>query len=148
MDAKKMGNIPDGGGAAHPRPSRRPQTAKGRAGPTFTPPWTTTAASPTPNPSPTITVPTVIGFFTRTLAYFQRYGVTIEGPMTDNHPGYTRSEGFAELLNRYRIKHITIKPHRPWQNGKTEHYNRTLKPERANQQAWPNEETKTQALPD
>ena len=91
---------------------------------------------------------TVIGFFTRMLDFFQQYGIVIEEVMTDNHPGYTRSRAFAALLRQHGIKHITIKPHCPWQNGKVERYNRTLKPQWAYQQAYYDNQTRDQALTD
>lgn len=91
---------------------------------------------------------TVVGFFTRAAESFQQYGVTIEEVMTDNHLSYTRSRAFAALLRQHGIKHITIKPHCPWQNGKAERHNRTLKQEWAYQKAYYDNQTRDQALPD
>ncbi len=45
--------------------------------------------------------------------------------MTDNHWSYTRSRAFASLLSQHGIRHITIKPYHPQQNGKVERYNQT-----------------------
>ena len=91
---------------------------------------------------------TVVGFFTRAAESFQQYGITIEEVMTDNHLSYTRSRAFAALLRQHGIKHITIKPHCPWQNGKAERHNRTLKQEWAYQKAYYDNQTRDQALPD
>ena len=93
--------------------------------------------------------PTVVGFTIRALQYYRECGIThIQEMMTGNHPGYTHSLGFKALLGGRGIKHLTIKPHNPQQNGKVERYRRTLKREWANRRAWPNEETRTRALPD
>ncbi len=74
-------------------------------------------------------------------------GVThITEIMTDNHWSYTRSRAFASLLAQHGIRHITIKPYHPQQNGKVERYNQTLKPKWANSQPRPNNQTRNQAL--
>jgi transposase InsO family protein len=38
--------------------------------------------------------------------------------MTDNAWNYTRSRDLAAHLQRLGARHILIKPHCPWQNGK------------------------------
>ena len=92
--------------------------------------------------------PTVVGFTIRALEFYREYGIThIQELMTDNHWSYTKSLRFKALLRGRGIKHLTIKPYNPQQNGKVERYHQTLKREWANRQAWPNEETRTQALP-
>ena len=90
---------------------------------------------------------TVAEFTARALDDFREKGITdIAEIMTDNHWSYTRSRAFADLLARHGIRHITIKPYHPQQNGKVERYNQTLKREWANQQAWSDNETRNQAL--
>ena len=92
--------------------------------------------------------PTVVAFTIRALQFYREYGIThIQELMTDNHWSYTKSLRFKALLALRGIKHLTIKPQNPQQNGKVERYHQTLKREWANRQAWPNEETRTQALP-
>ncbi len=45
--------------------------------------------------------------------------------MTDNHWSYTRSNDLAAALTSLGAKHLLIRPHCPWQNGKVEWFNRT-----------------------
>ena len=93
--------------------------------------------------------PTVVGFTIRALQFYRECGITlVQEIMTDNHPGYTHSLGFKALLTLRGIKRLTIEPQNPQQNGKAERCRQTLKPKWANQQARPNEETRTRALPD
>ena len=49
--------------------------------------------------------------------------------MTDNHWSYRKSTDVADALQALDAKHIFIKPHCPWQNGKVERFNRTLQVE-------------------
>ncbi len=146
MDVKKLGHDSRRRRMAYPRPSRR--SRRQNVGWTFihsVDDYTRLAYSES---LPDERADTVVGFFTRMLDFYRQYGVVIEEVMTDNHPGYTRSRVFAALLRRLGIKHITIKPHCPWQNGKVERYNRTLKPQWAYQQAYYDNQTRDQALTD
>ena len=147
MDVKKLGRIPDGGGwRIH---GRADAPRRQQVGWTYihsvVDDYTRLAYSES---LPDEKAETVVGFFTRAAESFQQYGVTIEEVMTDNHLSYTRSRDFAALLRQHGIKHITIKPHCPWQNGKAERYNRTLKQEWAYQQAYYDNQTRDQALTD
>ena len=49
--------------------------------------------------------------------------------MTDNAWNYTHSNAMKDLLDSSGMKHILIRPHCPWQNGKVERFNRTLQTE-------------------
>ena len=89
---------------------------------------------------------TCAGFFERALAHFTTVGITVERVMTDNHWSYTRSTKLAELLERHRITHKTIKAHCPWQNGKVERLNRTLQTEWAYRQVFTSNKERTEAL--
>jgi transposase InsO family protein len=51
--------------------------------------------------------------------------------MTDNHFSYKLSTDVAKAMADLNAKHVFIRPHCPWQNGKVERYNRTLQVERA-----------------
>ena len=144
MDVKKIPSIPPGGGwRVHGRGN-----APGGAGWTFVhsvvDDYTRIAyTEPLPDEKGT----TVAAFTARAIADFRRKGITdIAEIMTDNHWSYTRSRAFADLLARNGIRHITIKPYHPQQNGKVERYNQTLKREWANQQAWSDNQTRNQAL--
>jgi transposase InsO family protein len=69
-------------------------------------------------------------FLARAADYFARYGITtIERVITDNHLSYRRSADVAAVIASIGAKHVFIKPHCPWQNGKVERYNRTLQVE-------------------
>ena len=66
-------------------------------------------------------------FFERAIAELHARGITrIEALMTDNAWTYTHSSRLAQILNDLGIRHVLIKPHCPWQNGKVERFNRTL----------------------
>jgi hypothetical protein len=47
--------------------------------------------------------------------------------MTDNAFAYRLSRDFQDALAQLGAKHILIKPHHPWQNGKAARFNRTLR---------------------
>jgi len=49
--------------------------------------------------------------------------------ISDNALNYIRSRDFADAITTVGAKHLTIKPHCPWQNGKVERFNRTLQVE-------------------
>ena len=49
--------------------------------------------------------------------------------MTDNAWNYTPSHAPAAHLDHLGARHILIRPHCPWQNGKVERFNRTLQTE-------------------
>ena len=46
--------------------------------------------------------------------------------MSDNAFGYRKSVAFAAVLADLGARHILIRPHCPWTNGKVERFNRTL----------------------
>jgi transposase InsO family protein len=66
--------------------------------------------------------------------------------MTDNHWSYTHSNDLAALLDQHRIRHVLIRPHCPWQNGKVERFNRTLQTEWAYRQIFTTSNERTTAL--
>jgi len=72
---------------------------------------------------------TTATFFARALARFAEHGVHVDAVMTDNAWNYTHSNALRDLLQRSGTKHILIRPHCPWQNGKVERFNRTLQSE-------------------
>jgi transposase InsO family protein len=70
---------------------------------------------------------TCAGFLRRAAAFFATAGITrIERVMTDNHLSYRRSRAFAHALADLGARHLMIRPHCPWTNGKVERLNRTL----------------------
>lgn len=66
--------------------------------------------------------------------------------MTDNHWSYTHTVSLTELLVEAGIKHVLIKAHCPWQNGKVERFNRTLQVEWAYRQVFTTNADRSDAL--
>jgi len=90
---------------------------------------------------------TCAGFLARTAEFFTSWGITrIEEVMTDNHWSYTRSRAFTQVLADLDARHITIRPHCPWQNGKVERFNRTLQIEWAYRRVFTSNHERTRAL--
>jgi transposase InsO family protein len=72
---------------------------------------------------------TCTGFIARAADYFAAHGIlAIERVMTDNHWSYRRSADVPPVIATLGAKHKFIKPHCPWQSGKVERFNRTLRP--------------------
>jgi transposase len=91
--------------------------------------------------------PTCAGFLLRAAAYFATFGITrIEEVITDNHWSYRRSEDLHVAIATIGAKHLFIKPHCPWQNGKVERFNRTLQAEWAYRQVFISNEERSAAL--
>ena len=66
--------------------------------------------------------------------------------MTDNHLSYKRSNDVAAAMSALGAKHVFIRPHCPWQNGKVERYNRTLQIEWAYRQVFLSNAERSAAL--
>jgi transposase InsO family protein len=80
---------------------------------------------------------TCAAFLLRAAVHFAAHGIArIERVMTDNHFSYKRSADVADAMTQLAAKHIFIRPHCPWQNGKVERYNRTLQVEWAYRQLF------------
>lgn len=133
MDVKKAGKIPDGGGwKAHGRAST--DAAKGkrrRIGFDYIHSMVDDHSRLAYSEIlPDEQGPTCAGFVMRAAEHFAAHGITsIREVMTDNHWSYSKSVDVAEAMKALGAKHIFIKPHCPWQNGKVERYNRTLQTE-------------------
>ena len=90
---------------------------------------------------------TCAGFLARAVAAFAAHGIAhIERLMTDNALAYRHGNALRELLADHDIKHIFIRPHCPWQNGKVERLNRTLTTEWAYRQAFTSNDERAAAL--
>ena len=90
---------------------------------------------------------TTAGFLTRAAVFFESYGIERVGEvMTDNHWSYTHSAAFRDALDSIGARHITIRPHCPWQNGKVERFNRTLQSEWAYKQIYASNSERAEAL--
>jgi len=92
---------------------------------------------------------TAAGFLIRAAEFFASVGIgRIEAVMTDNHWSYTRSHAVAAVLADLGARHITIRPHCPWQNGKVERFNRTLQTEWAYRRIYRSNTDRANALGD
>ena len=70
---------------------------------------------------------TCAGFLARAAEFFAAHGIArIEQVMSDNAFSYRLSNDFRAQLAALGARHILIRPHCPWQNGKVERFNRTL----------------------
>lgn len=69
---------------------------------------------------------TCAAFLAAAAEFFARHGIPIREVMTDNAKNYTISAAFQAQLQALGAKHITTRPHCPWQNGKAERFNRTM----------------------
>jgi transposase InsO family protein len=68
---------------------------------------------------------TAIGFLNRAVAFFARYGITVERVLTDNGSAYI-STLHALACRRLGIRHLRTRPRRPQTNGKAERFIRTM----------------------
>ncbi|MGE3192041.1 MAG: IS481 family transposase [Microbacteriaceae bacterium] len=150
MDVKKLGRIPDGGGwRAHGRAAG--DTAahkKARIG--FD--YVHSLVDDHSRLAYSEILPDEKGsscgaFLLRAAAYFADHGIRrIERVMTDNHFSYRLSNDVRAALDALGAKHVLIKPHCPWQNGKVERLNRTLQTEWAYRQVFTSNAERTAAL--
>jgi transposase InsO family protein len=150
MDVKKIGKIPDGGGwKAHGRQMGSTWAKKkARIGFDYVHSLVDDHCRLAYSEIlPDEKGPTCAAFLLRAAAYFATFGITrIERVMTDNHFSYKRSNDVADAMTALGAKHVFIKPHCPWQNGKVERYNRTLQIEWAYRQVFLSNQARCAAL--
>ncbi len=147
VDVKKLGRIPDGGGwRAHGR-ADTPRDRKN--GPGFDYVHSMVDDHSRYAYSEVLDdeqAPATAGFLERAIADFAARGIQITAVMTDNAWSYTKSRRFAELLAATGARHVVIKAHCPWQNGKVERFNRTLQTDWAYRQVFTTNQERTAAL--
>ena len=68
---------------------------------------------------------TAIAFLGRAVAFFQRYGITVERVLTDNGSPYI-STAHAIACRALGVRHLRTRPRRPQTNGKAERFIRTM----------------------
>ena len=68
---------------------------------------------------------TAIAFLRRAVAFYDRYGITVEQLLTDNGSAY-RSTVHRIACRALGIRHRRTRPYRPQTNGKAERFIRTL----------------------
>ena len=146
MDVKKIGRIPEGGGwKAH----GRSEQVRGRGiGYDYVHSMVDDHSRLAYSEIlPDEKGPTWAAFLVRAAGYFAGHGITrIERLITDNHLSYRRSHAMRAAVAALSARHLFIKPHCPWQNGKAERYNRTLQAEWAYRQIFLSNTDRTTAL--
>jgi transposase InsO family protein len=68
---------------------------------------------------------TAIGFLRRAVAFYRRYGISVERLLTDNGSCY-RTTIHAIACKALDVRHFRTRPYRPQTNGKAERFIRTL----------------------
>lgn len=144
VDVKKVARIPDGGG--HRALGRGCRSARGAGRSCLHVAVDGRSRVAYAEPLPDERKGTCAAFMGRCLRFFSGLGVSVEGVMTDNGPGY-RSGEFNALLESEGVRHIHTRPFSPWQNGKVERMNRTIAQERRYARAWDSEAERASALP-
>ena len=86
-----------------------------------------------------------IAFTRRALAWFERFGITVERVMTDNGSAY-KSFAYRDMLNERGIRHKRTRPYTPRTNGKAERFIQTSLREWAYTRAYHTSAQRTQAL--
>lgn len=150
MDVKKLGRIPDGGGwRAHGREHGQ-SAAQKRAKIGFD--YVHSMVDDFSRLAYSEILPdekgaTCAGFLLRGAEFFAEHGIDrIERVMTDNAFGYRLSKDVAAALRELGARHVLIRPHCPWQNGKVERFNRTLQTEWAYRQVFTTNDERRDAL--
>jgi transposase InsO family protein len=88
---------------------------------------------------------TAAGFLHRAIAFFARFGITVERVITDNGSAYI-STIHALTCRRLGIRHLRTRPRRPQTNGKAERFIRTMLAGRAYGAIYASSRERTQAL--
>lgn len=149
LDVKKIGRIPRGGGwRAHGRAATAAQKHK-RVKIGFE--YVHVAVDDHSRLAyaeilPDETGPTCAAFLLRAALFFLSHGVPVREVITDNARNYTLSLDFKEALAAIGAKHLTIRPHCPWQNGKAERFNRTIQVEWAYREVFTDNQARADAL--
>jgi transposase InsO family protein len=150
MDVKKLGRIPDGGGwRANGRDQGRTgQQKRARIGFDYIHSLIDDHSRVAYSEAlPDEKGATCAAFLLRAATHFATLGIPhIRELMTDNHFSYKRSADMAAAIATLGAKHLFIKAHCPWQNGKVERLNRTLQTEWAYRQTFRTNDERTAAL--
>lgn len=146
IDVKKVGKIPDGGGwKAHGR-GERPARKRGLGYDYVHAAVDDHSRLAYAEILPDEQGPTCAGFLLRANAFFAGHGITVREVISDNALNYIRSSDFKNAITAIGARHLTIKPHCPWQNGKVERFNRTLQIEWAYRQVFLSNADRSAAL--
>jgi transposase InsO family protein len=149
IDVKKLGRIPDGGGWRAIGRGYRPSSTRQVGFDYVHAAIDDHSRLAYAEIHPDETGATCAGFLARAAAYFAERGITrIERVMTDNAFAYRLSDDFQDALERLGARHVLIRPHCPWQNGKVERLNRTLQTEWAYSRVFTSNAQRAQFLPE
>jgi transposase InsO family protein len=86
-------------------------------------------------------------FLARAAAWMITAGIPqIERVVIDNHSSCKRSLHVTVVIATLGARHVFIRPHCPWQNGKVERFDRTLQAEWAYRRVFTSNEERTAAL--
>ena len=127
LDVKKLGRIPDGGGwRAHGR-GPKPEAVRHQGFDYIHAAIDDHSRLAYAEIHPDQRGDTCAAFLARAADFFAAAGIPrIERVMTDNALNYRNSLRFQAALNDLGARHLRIRPHCPWTNGKIERLNRTL----------------------
>lgn len=146
IDVKKVGKIPDGGGwKAHGR-GERPANKRGLGYDYIHAAVDDHSRMAYAEVLPDEQGPTCAAFLLRASDFFAGHGITVREVISDNALNYIRSTDFQNAITAIGARHLTIKPHCPWQNGKVERFNRTLQIEWAYRQVFLSNTERSAAL--
>jgi transposase InsO family protein len=127
IDVKKLGRIPEGGGWRANGRANRPERLRGQGFEYVHGAIDDHSRLAYAEIHPDERGVTCAGFLERAAAFFAGHGISrIERVMSDNAFGYRLSADFRAVLADLGARHILIRPHCPWTNGKIERLNRTL----------------------
>lgn len=127
IDVKKLGRIPEGGGWRARGRENRPGRNRGQGFEYVHSAIDDHSRLAYAEIHPDERGETCAGFMARAAAFFADLGIArIERVMSDNAMNYRHSAAFAAVLADLGARHILIRPHCPWTNGKVERLNRTL----------------------
>lgn len=87
-----------------------------------------------------------VGFVERAIAFFARYGIVVQGFLTDNGANY-RSLVFAAACRARNLRHLRTRPYRPRTNGKAERFIQTMLREWAYAARYTDSAARLRALP-
>ena len=149
IDVKKLGRIPDGGGwRAHGR-GPKPTIARAQGYDYVHSAVDDHSRLAYCEIHLNERAETCAGFLARAAEFFASHGIDrIAAVMTDNAFSYRLSSVFQAQLQALGARHILIRPHCPWQNGKVERLNRTLLAEWAYARIFTSNAERAGRLPD
>ena len=148
IDVKKLGRIPEGGGWRARGRHNRPERLRGQGFEFIHSAIDDHSRLAYCEIHPDERGVTCAGFLSRAAGFFATHGITrIERVMTDNAFNYRHSHAFAGALAELGARHLRIRPHCPWTNGKVERLNRTLLREWAYSQVFRSNAERADCLP-